>query len=77
MKHPKSIFATLSAVGLLVTQPAAAATEARAATPVGQSEELAGGIPSGAWPAVIAIVAVAIFSIINASDDDDEDPVSP
>ena len=79
MKHPKSAFAVLAAAGLLEAQPASAAFEARSATPVAESEQLAGGIPSAAWPAVIAILAVAVLSVISASTDDDEDddPVSP
>jgi hypothetical protein len=78
MKQLKPILASLAAAGLLTAQPAAAATQARSATPVGDSEQLAGGIPSAAWPAVIAILAVAIFSVISASnDDDDDEPVSP
>ena len=59
MKHPKSAFAVLAAAGLLAAQPASAAFEARSATPVAESEQLAGGIPSAAWPAIIAILAVA------------------
>ena len=79
MKHPKSAFAAFAAAGLLAAQPASAAFEARSATPVAESEQLAGGIPSAAWPAIIAILAVAVLSVISASTDDDEDdnPVSP
>jgi len=76
MKVLKTSLATLAAAGLAASQPAAAAT-ARAASPVAESEQLAGGIPSAAWPAIIAILAVAIYSVIDASNDDDHEPVSP
>ena len=74
----KTTLATLAAAGLAVAQPAAAAP-ARTASPVADTEQLAGGVPSAAWPAIIAILAVAAFALISASNDDDEDdvPVSP
>ena len=77
MKQLKPIFAIFAAAGLLAAQPAAA--QVRTASPIAESEELAGGVPSAAWPAIIAILAVAVFAIISASNDDDEDgePVSP
>ena len=70
--------AAVAVAGLVAAQPAAAAS-ARSASPVGHSEELAGGVPSAAWPAIIAVLAVAAYALISASsDDDDEDaPVSP
>lgn len=76
MKTFKTAFVTLAAVGLAAAQPAAAAT-ARTASPIAESEQLAGGIPSAAWPAIIAILAVAIYSLIDASSDDDDEPASP
>ena len=44
-----------------------------------ESEQLAGGIPGAAWPAIIAILAVALFAIVDSQNDDDDDgePVSP
>jgi hypothetical protein len=73
----KTTFALLAATGLAAAQPALAAP-ARTASPVADSEQLAGGIPGAAWPAIIAILAVAIFAVIDASSDDDEDlPASP
>lgn len=73
----KTTLATLAAAGLAAAQPASAAT-ARVASPVADSEQLAGGVPSAAWPAIIAILAVAIFAVISASGDDDDDvPTSP
>jgi len=70
--------AAVAAAGLVAAQPVSAAP-ARSASPVGESEELAGGVPSAAWPAIIAVLAVAAYALISASsDDDDEDaPVSP
>jgi hypothetical protein len=76
MKTFKTAFVTLAAVGLAAAQPATAAT-ARTASPIAESEQLAGGIPSAAWPAIIAILAVAIYSLIDASSDDDDEPASP
>ena len=73
----KASLAALAAAGLAAAQPAAAAP-ARTPSPVADSEQLAGGVPSAAWPAIIAILAVAVISVLSASSDDDEDvPTSP
>lgn len=80
MKPIRTALASVAAAGLLVAQPAAAAADVRSGSAVGESESLAGGVPSAAWPAIIAILLVGIVSIISASGDDDDDdfePVSP
>ena len=74
MKPIKSVLACLAATGILLAQPAAAAS-ARSGSPTGDSEELAGR-PGAAIPALIAILAVAIVAVISASNDKDH-PVSP
>jgi hypothetical protein len=76
MKPMKSAFACLAATGLLLAQPAAAASAVRASSPTGDSEELA-GVPGAALPALIAILAVAIVAVVSASSDDDNVPASP
>ena len=76
MNAYKTTFAALAATGLSIAQPAAAAP-ARTASPVADSQQLAGGIPGAAWPAIIAILAVALYAVIDASSDDDDAPVSP
>ena len=78
MKTLKTALATLAAAGLAIAQPASAAT-ARTASPVAESEQLAGGIPGAAWPANIAILAVALYANVDSQNDDDDDgePVSP
>jgi hypothetical protein len=77
MNALKTTLAALAAAGLAAAQPAAAAP-ARTASPVADTEQLAGGVPSAAWPAIIAILAVAAYALISASNDDDDDaPVSP
>ena len=77
MKALKTTLAALAAAGLAVAQPAAAAP-ARTASPVADSEQLAGGVPGAAWPAILAILAFAVIALIPASSDDDEDaPTSP
>ena len=78
MKPIRTALASFAAAGLLIAQPAVAAADARTGSAVGESESLAGGIPSAAWPAVIAILLVGIVAIISdSSDDDDFEPVSP
>ena len=76
MKPMKSALACLAATGLLLSQPAAAASAVRASSLTGDSEELA-GVPGAAIPALIAILAVAIVAVISASGDDDNEPASP
>lgn len=66
--------AALAAASLAAAPAAAAQTTSRTAAPIGDSEELAGGV-GVVW---IAALAVAIGAIIILSDDDDnEEPVSP
>jgi hypothetical protein len=74
MKPIKSVLAGLAGAGLLLSQPAAAAT--RAASDVRDSEQLA-GFPSAALPALIAILAVGIVAVVSSSNDDNDNPVSP
>jgi hypothetical protein len=76
MKPIKSTLACLAATGLILSQPVAAAAAGRSASPTGDSEELA-GVPGAAFPALIAILAVAIVAVISASGDDDNEPASP
>ncbi len=78
MARFNTVLATLSAVGLTLAQPAAAATRAPAAT-AGESEAMA-GIPPGSG-AVIGILGLIglVFIIMAISDGDDSDdlPNSP
>ena len=79
MKLTKTALATLATAGLLIAQPAAAASSnVRSGSAVGESEELA-GVPGAALPALIAILAVVLVAVSSASSDDDdhEVPVSP
>lgn len=78
MKPIKTALAGLAIAGLAIAQPAlaASASTARAGSATTESEHLGGGFPSAAVPAVIAMLAVAIFALISASNDDDA-PVSP
>jgi len=75
MKSMKSVFACLAATGMLLAQPAAAASAVRSGSPTQDSEELA-GVPGAAIPALIAILAVAIVAVISSSNDKDH-PTSP
>lgn len=75
MKPMKSALACLAATGLLLSQPALAASAVRASSPTQDSEELA-GVSGAAIPALIGILAVAIVAVVSASSDDDK-PVSP
>ncbi|MXP42438.1 hypothetical protein GRI75_12380 [Altererythrobacter soli] len=78
MKPIRTALASLAAAGLVIAQPALAAADVRAGSAVEESEGLAGGIASAAWPAVIAILLVGIVALVSAeSDDDDFEPVSP
>ena len=76
MKPMKSAFACLAATGLLLAQPAAAASAVRASSPTGDSEELA-GVPGAAIPMLIGVLAVAIVAVISASGDNNNHPASP
>jgi len=75
MKPIKSALACLAATGLILSQPAVAASVGRSASPSGDSEQLA-GTPGAAWPAIIAILAVAVVALI-ASGDNHHHPASP
>jgi hypothetical protein len=75
MKSMKSALACLAATGLLLSQPALAASAIRGGSPAQDSEELA-GVSGAAIPALIGILAVAIVAVVSASSDDDK-PVSP
>lgn len=66
----------LSAVAALalVAAPVALQAAPRAASPVSESEELAG---AATLPLIAAIVAVVVGAVILALDDDEDAPVSP
>jgi hypothetical protein len=76
MKPMKSALACLAATGLLLSQPAAAASAVRASSPTGDSEELA-GVSGAAIPMLIGVLAVAIVAVISASSDNNNHPASP
>ena len=76
MKPMKSALACLAATGLLLSQPAAAASTVRAGSPTGDSEELA-GVSGAAIPMLIGVLAVAIVAVISASSDNNNHPASP
>jgi hypothetical protein len=76
MKPIKSALACLAATGLILSQPAAAATAARSASTTADSEHLAGA-SGAAIPALLAILAVAVVAVISASGDDNKIPASP
>lgn len=76
MKPIKSVLACLAVTGLVLAQPAAAASAGRTASPSGHSEQLA-GTPGAAWPAIIAILAVAVVAVIAASGHHNHHPASP
>ncbi|WP_305096242.1 hypothetical protein [Croceibacterium aestuarii] len=65
---------SVAAGSLAIAQPAFAADSARSPSSSEQSEHLS-GMASGAWIGIAAVLAVGIFAVINASNDDD--PVSP
>jgi len=75
MKPIKSALTCLAATGLILSQPALAASAGRSASPSADSEQLA-GTPGAAWPAIIAILAVAVVALI-ASGDNHDHPTSP
>jgi hypothetical protein len=66
MKPMKSALACLAAAGILLSQPALAAGATRSGSTSTGSEQLA-GTPGAALPAIIAILAVAVVSVIAAS----------
>lgn len=76
MKFAKTFFASATAMGLMAAPVAAQAAPARAATPVADSEELAGQ-PFILYAALAAFAAGMV--VLLASDDSDEtpEPVSP
>jgi hypothetical protein len=78
MKSIRTALASFAAAGLVIAQPALAAADVRTGSAVDESESLAGGIASAAWPAIIAILLVGAVALISAEgDDDDFEPVSP
>jgi hypothetical protein len=78
MKSIRTALASFAAAGLLIAQPAVAAADVRTGSAVDESESLAGGVPSAAWPAIIAILLVGVVAVISSEgDDDDFEPVSP
>ena len=71
LHKPLSAIAALS----LVAAPVALHAAPRAASPVAESEELAG---AATLPLIAAILAVVVGAVIIAVDDDEDDaPVSP
>jgi hypothetical protein len=74
MKIAKTMFAATAALGLAAAPIAAQAAPARAATPVDQNEQIAGG-------GTILYVALAAFAIaliiLVSSDDSNKLPASP
>jgi hypothetical protein len=68
------MLASAAALGLIAAPIAAQAAPARAATPIGQSERLAG---EGTILYVALAAAAIALVIIFASDDEDELPTSP
>jgi hypothetical protein len=77
MKPIKGALAFLAATGLALSQPAAAANGGRSASPSHDSEHLA-GVPGAAIPALIGILAVAVASVVAASNHNHNDhPASP
>jgi hypothetical protein len=66
MKPLKSALALFAATGLVLSQPVAAASAARAPSPSAKSEHLA-GTPRAAIPALIGILAVVIVAVIASS----------
>jgi hypothetical protein len=76
MKPIKSVLACLAATGLVLSQPAIAASAARSASPTGESETLA-GVPGAALPMLLGVLAVAVIAVISASGDNDNEPASP
>ena len=74
MTIAKTLFASAAALGLVAAPITAQAAPVRAATPVGQSEQIAGG--GTALYVALGIFAVAM--IILLADNDSEDlPTSP
>ena len=75
----RSILASVAAVSLAAAPVAAQAAPARSATPIGESEGIAGDNAIG-WAALaVLVVAMAVILIDDLSDDDDDIdvPVSP
>lgn len=74
----KSALAGAAMAGLLVSQPVAAASVGRAASPVGEGESLA-GVPGTAAPvfAVLGVFFIAALVALVSDGDDDDEPVSP
>lgn len=74
MRIAKPMFASAAALGLVLAPISAQAAPARAATPVGQNEKIAGG-------GTILYVALAAFAIalvvLVSSDDENKLPASP
>jgi hypothetical protein len=74
MKFAKTMLASAAAHGLAAAPIAAQAAPARAATPVDQNEQIAGG----GTILYVALAAAAIaLVILVSSDDSDELPASP
>lgn len=74
MRIVKTMLASAAALGLTAAPIAAQAAPARAATPVDQSEDIAGG---GTLLYVALAAAAIALVVIFSSDDEDELPTSP
>lgn len=75
MKIARTLFASAAALGLVLAPIAAQAAPARAATPVGQNEKIAGG--GGVLYAALALFAVALVVVLATSHHDSHLPASP
>jgi len=76
MKFAKTLLASATAVGLMAAPVAAQAAPARAATPVADSEQLAGE-PFILYAALVAFAAGMIILLADNDRDEHPTPVSP
>jgi hypothetical protein len=74
MRIAKTMLASAAALGLIAAPISAQAAPARSATPVGESEKIAGG--GTILYVALAAAAIALI-VIFASDDENKLPASP
>ena len=77
MNIAKTFFASAAALGLAATPIAAQAAPARAATPAGQNEQLAGDTNGTVLYVALAAFAVALIIYVATRDNNDNLPTSP